>query len=535
VDVAFDSNEWPGVSERRWRRLLVVRLGLAALAAVGLLAVSREAGPAVIADPEPPAMLIVGYVVLVVTIEIVRRRGRRRGRGLVTPVVLLDGAVLAVVVAAAGGTAGPLEFIVVLHVAAAALIVSARTGLVVAIWHATLLLVIVPSPGPLAVTTHVAGYLTAGAAVALFAAVEGRAARRQRDRMAGQLQLLARLEPVVTAEDGCAALAGHVVRAGFRRGAVLVVGADGVVGATASATEGPVLVAAARSPELSATDREPVLDRFLDPVADPLLDRLLPGAMNLVRVPIVVDGASPGVVVGEWRPGRRARIPEAVVDGLRRDAAHFGLALRAVLLLEQVERRSRRDLLSGLLNRRGFDDALDRELSRVERSAAPMSLVLIDLDHFKAVNDTRGHQAGDRVLAAVGGVLLDAAGTHDAAARIGGDEFALLLPDCGPTAAQVVADRVLATVAATVGRHGVTASAGVATAPRQGRTRGALIQAADEALYAAKAAGRNRSVGSNRRVGPAEPILVLDHGGRRRPHRRSDLRSRVAHPAGPVG
>jgi diguanylate cyclase (GGDEF)-like protein len=516
----------------------MVRLSLAVLAVAGLGAVGADGPP--VANW---AVLLVGYLGVVATVEVVRRSRGRPAVGLVTPLVLLDGIMLAIVVAASGGTAGPLEVLIVLHVVAMALTVSGRTGLEAAIWHATLLLVVTApveaAPGgsnPL--YGHVAAYVVAGAVVAVLAAADRGVARRRGDRMAAQVRLSARLQPVVATEEACAALAAHVTMGGFARCAVLVAGSSHVTGAVAEGDHPPVLVTAPLPRERgrllsAAAGPDPVLARFLDARVDPLLDRLLPGAMNIVGVPIVADGSALGVAVAEWRPGKRARIPEGVVEALRGDAGHCGLALRSVLLLEQVEHRSRRDLLTGLVNRRGFDEALDRELSRVERSATSVSLTLIDLDNFKAVNDSLGHQAGDRVLAAVGVALSRVARAQDVAARIGGDEFALLLPDCGSDTARLVADRVLAAVATTVGHQGVTASIGVATAPRHGGTRRAVVRSADEALYAAKGAGRNRSVVSSRREPHSEPVLVLDATDRHgRPHRRADLKSRVLHPAG---
>lgn len=526
------------MSDRDWARFLMVRLALAAFALAGLAVIGSEVRPT-----GNWAILLGGYLALVLGIEFVRHRHGRPAAGLVTPLVLVDGLMLALVVTASGGTAGPLEVLVVLHVVAVALTVSGRTGLEAALWHATLLVVLTApvaagSGGPRAVNGHVGAYVVAGVVVAALASFDGRMARRRQHEIDAAMSLSARLQPVVSIEEACAALADHLGARGFGRGAVLVAGSSEVIGAVVEEGGPPVLVSAPLPRERgrllsTAAGTEPVLARFLDPGVDPLLDRLLPGAMNVVGVPIVVDGASLGVAVAEWRSGRRARIPEGTLEAVRHDADNCGLALRSVLLLEQVEQRSRQDLLTGLANRRGFDESLDRELSRIERTHAVISLALVDLDHFKAVNDSQGHQAGDRVLAAVGAVLGRIARAHDVAARIGGDEFALLLPDGDSDAARLVAERVLTAVAATVGHHGVTASIGVATAPQHGRTRGALVRSADEALYAAKAAGRNRWVVSSRRVPGSEPVLVLDPTDRAgRPHRRADLESRVRHPAG---
>jgi len=537
------------VSDRVWARALLVRMALVVMALAGIWAVGAEAPPiggGAVGSPTSTVgrwvTLLVAYVGLVGGAEVWRRHRGSGAAWLMTPLVLLDGVVLALVVTATGGTSGPLEVLIVLHVVAMALVVSGRTGLEAAVWQATLLLVVIAPatwPGaPRASGGHAVAYLVAGAAVALFAAADGRVVRRRADRLAAQACLSARLQPVVTVDQACAALAAHMTMSGFTRSVVLVAGSDRLTGAVVEGDLDAVLVTTPLPRERGrllthAPGPEPVLMRFLDARADPLLDQLLPGAMNIVGVPIIVDGVGLGVAVAEWKSGRRTRIPEGVVEALGRDAAQCGLALRSVLLLEQVEQRSRQDLLTGLANRRGFDEALDRELSRVLRSNRTVTLLLIDLDHFKAVNDSQGHQAGDRVLAAIGAALGRVARPHDVAARVGGDEFLMLLPDCDVDAGRLVAERVLAAVATAVGPHGVTASIGVAAAPTHGRTRGAVVRSADEALYAAKAQGRNRVVASSRRMPGSEPVLVLDTTARRgRPHRRADLESRVVHPAG---
>lgn len=168
------------------------------------------------------------------------------------------------------------------------------------------------------------------------------------------------------------------------------------------------------------------------------------------------------------------------------------------LLLSQ---QARIDALTGLHNRRAFDEALGEALRRSRRSASPVSLILTDVDHFKPYNDTLGHCAGDDCLARIG-ALLNAA-VHragDMAARYGGEEFALILPDCPLDAAMDRAEALRCGVMAAALPHPssptsdhITISLGVAEFPANGGDPAALVAAADAALYEAKKAGRNRA------------------------------------------
>ncbi|NNM97352.1 MAG: diguanylate cyclase [Candidatus Dormibacteraeota bacterium] len=157
------------------------------------------------------------------------------------------------------------------------------------------------------------------------------------------------------------------------------------------------------------------------------------------------------------------------------------------------------DPLTGLLNTRWLRDAGRRELAAAERSSGPLVLMMIDLDRFKAINDSCGHGAGDNVLRAVGQALQDSVRAEDAAVRYGGEEFVLLLPSSDVAGARRVAKEIrrrLALIplppACAVTR--VTASIGMATFPTHGRTVGQLLGAADAAMYTAKRRGGNRAV-----------------------------------------
>ncbi|HUG91079.1 MAG TPA: GGDEF domain-containing protein [Planctomycetaceae bacterium] len=163
--------------------------------------------------------------------------------------------------------------------------------------------------------------------------------------------------------------------------------------------------------------------------------------------------------------------------------------------LEEAERDARIDPLTKLANRRAFDEQLDACQSRFDRGQEEFAVVLFDLDRFKSLNDQYGHRTGDAVLAVFGRILAESVRGYDHAARLGGEEFAALLPAAGERAARLVAERCRRRVEqAVVHQNGkevrFTASAGVA-AVREGETSLDLLERADAALYEAKVAGRN--------------------------------------------
>ena len=152
------------------------------------------------------------------------------------------------------------------------------------------------------------------------------------------------------------------------------------------------------------------------------------------------------------------------------------------------------DPLTGLGNRRAFDEALEREISRQRRTRAPLSLLAVDVDHFKKINDTWGHAAGDDTLVALGDLLPRLVRASDTVSRVGGEEFGVLLPDCPAPQARARADALRAQVwaASRDWTHPVTVSVGVATVPDSADALDDLVVAADMALYAAKEGGRDR-------------------------------------------
>jgi diguanylate cyclase (GGDEF)-like protein len=169
-------------------------------------------------------------------------------------------------------------------------------------------------------------------------------------------------------------------------------------------------------------------------------------------------------------------------------------------LIDALVDLSSRDALTGLANRRSFELALAREVDRVARSGEPALLLALDVDHFKRVNDTYGHAAGDQVLRTVAAALLDSVRPMDLVARVGGEEFAIILPNCPEPFGAAVAERVRrrverepVSVAPGVPPVHVTISLGGAFAPQWVRSTPSLwIERADQQLYRAKALGRNQ-------------------------------------------
>ena len=160
--------------------------------------------------------------------------------------------------------------------------------------------------------------------------------------------------------------------------------------------------------------------------------------------------------------------------------------------LEQFREQAITDPLTGLFNRRFLQDYLPRELDRAARRRAPVAVLMIDLDHFKRVNDSAGHAAGDAVLAQVGSLIRQHVRSSDIACRYGGEEFILVLPEATLASARRRAEQLRSSIAESGdGLRGVTASIGVALFPDHADDHEALRRAADEALYDAKARGRN--------------------------------------------
>ena len=217
-----------------------------------------------------------------------------------------------------------------------------------------------------------------------------------------------------------------------------------------------------------------------------------PGAVAIM--PLLKGGRVVGALVIEAdRPGAltldEAR-PLAVLGAIAAGSLELAWSY------QEVDLRARTDALTGLYNRMHFGEELQRTLNEADRHNQPLSLALVDIDHFKKVNDTWGHEAGDAVLKHVARILKEGCRNVDLCVRYGGEEIAMLMSQTDSVRAAEVAERLRARIASTVIRHAgaeiaVTASFGVATYPETVQVRDQLFPAADKALYLAKHDGRN--------------------------------------------
>jgi diguanylate cyclase (GGDEF)-like protein len=200
-----------------------------------------------------------------------------------------------------------------------------------------------------------------------------------------------------------------------------------------------------------------------------------------------VAGLDAGAVDYIVKPFANEELVARVRAALRTKAVHDGLAAMAA-----------RDGLTGLFNRRELDERAAQKIALAQRHGRPFSCLLLDVDHFKQINDTHGHAAGDAVLRSVAGMIRETSRISDVAGRYGGEEFVLLLPETAAHEAVAVADKLRARLAASpfvVGAASlaVRASIGVAAWSDAMSTAADLYAAADEALYRAKALGRDRT------------------------------------------
>jgi diguanylate cyclase (GGDEF)-like protein len=230
-------------------------------------------------------------------------------------------------------------------------------------------------------------------------------------------------------------------------------------------------------------------------------DRLKDHAVvaTVVAFPLSCRGRRVGAIIGLDRAAssRRPQLAPAVLRAVRVLLEPASVALDNALLIKRAEALSVTDDLTRLYNSRYLNLVLRRETKRASRSGRPLSLLFIDLDGFKSINDTHGHLFGSRALVEAAAVIRSSARETDVVARFGGDEFALVLPDTGGEGAYAVGERIRERIAAFKFLVGdgldihLTASLGVATLPDAAASVEELVQAADMAMYHVKESGKN--------------------------------------------
>jgi two-component system, cell cycle response regulator len=457
------------------------------------------------------------------------RVGRAVAVNVLSVTLLGDGVVLAWAWYLLGDLDGPVGLLVMLHTIAVTLVATFRTGAKIALWHSLLAMAVLnvvaaglagpAEPMPVAAfTTYLGGLWAIGLGTAMLAAVNERELRRRRH----DERVLRELALSVGAEDDPETVAARLAAFGrdelsARRSAVVVFAEDGVMhhprDIVAVVDEDGRTAVAPLSPPARRPDLRPDVVQLVhapDPVQDEWLCGALPDARNLVVVPFAVPHAS-GALILEQQRHRAARLARRVERRLiataRQAAAQSAMAVARAAVAARLAAAAHTDGLTGTANRRRFDTVLAESVV----GADPFVLALLDLDHFKAINDTYGHQTGDAVLRAVGSALRDAVGAEALVARYGGEEFAVLVA-ARAVDAPVVAEVLRSAVAGAGAPVPVTVSVGVASFPHDHVTGDALVEAADRRLYTAKRSGRDRAVTADQPLyatemsrGPSQP------------------------------
>jgi diguanylate cyclase (GGDEF)-like protein len=490
-------------------QLARVVIGLSAIAAVAfsssLPPTGREMVPALVA-----------WMAVTVAAEAARRSGHIRSLTAPLAMLVVDGLVLGYLIAHTGGHRSPLLGFVYLHVVAVSLLVSHRVALRLAVWHGFILFagfVLAAShsvdlqlaAGEDATSAgqhaalHATGFLLVAVGVAACSALNEQVVQRTQRELAAIADVGGVLSGTLDVDTAMAS-AARALRAALGAERVAIMATDGNDFRAAVSDERTTTALAATDAELAGAVRDVRGPQQLRDLASSALESVVPLATNVVVVPFRA-GRNPGVVLLVCGGGQRTRLPQTTVTTVGNVATLIGTTLENARLHERVEQLATHDGLTGLANRRVFDEELAADVRRVHRGGAPFSLVVFDVDHFKSVNDEHGHQAGDEVLRRVAAALADATRDTDLAARYGGEEFVVLLRGCDRHHALAAADKLRRAAVLLDGPVPVTVSAGVASFPDQAANASALVEAADHALYEAKRSGRDQTrIAARRRL-----------------------------------
>ncbi|MDQ3985125.1 MAG: sensor domain-containing diguanylate cyclase [Actinomycetota bacterium] len=508
-------SEMVSLSERLSNMLLVRAVAVAAALSSGLLGVDIEVG-----GLAPTIIISALYLMLSIAAEGARRLSGGRGLVLIGMLLLVDGVYLAWITYSTGGTQSPLRVLLYAHLIAVTLLASYRTGLKIALWHSLLLFVVfysqlagfmppvevaegatevATSPFHRASVHNVMAFWFVAMGTAAFSAFNERNLRRRGSDLEALSTLAAEMDNVSNASEAARCLVDVAAETfSFRRTAVvLMVGETLTVAAERGCRlpPGSPLRDDASIREVSRSQRTIVL-RNLESGNDPALASLFPGGKRVVLVPLTIEGKWVGALVAEGSTRRRNRVDASVVRVVEQFATHAALALSNVWLLEQVKRLAETDSLTGVANRLLFDRVLSAEFKRAERSHQPLGLVMIDIDHFKTLNDRFGHQTGDDILRKLAAALVKSSRDFNTVARYGGEEFAVILPGADRDGTAEAGERFRAVIEQLDTAVPITVSVGAASFPLNAFDRDELVRAADDALYQSKRSGRNRVTAS---------------------------------------
>ncbi|HEY6570912.1 MAG TPA: EAL domain-containing protein [Candidatus Limnocylindrales bacterium] len=456
----------------------------------------------------------VGYVAVTAAAEWLSQRGDRLARLAIAGMLIVDGLFLTLAVYGTGGSSSVLQFLVYLQLLAVSLLASSRIGLLMAAWDTILFVGVAAAVADAQSAAGASAIAAAGLAtvpwlslVALwlfalvvwaFGALNERDLRERRS----DLEAVVRIGALLDGEgdptrQASTVLDGLAVRYALSRGLVLGSGDTGLIVLAARGVKVKARTQLAIDPiiERAWATGEPVTAQHLDRATDPALAGLLKGARRIVIAPMVADGRPVGVIVLERRYGQEPGLEGRLSRVAAQVAATTAVNLRNAVLLRRVQDLDERDPLTGVANRRTFEASLQRAFwTGGKRGTTTSSVLFIDIDDFKAFNDTHGFVFGDALLVAIARRIEAHIRDSDVLARLGGDEFAILTQDASDLRqSRAMADRLARELkspfvidAASVS---ISASIGIAGAD-ESTTAAELMRNADVAMYMVKAGAK---------------------------------------------
>ncbi len=493
----------------RMRSLAWWRLAVFTLAAVVVLVMPSASR----STAWPYALASLSFVAVS---EALTRWAAAHGRNvlMVTRSMLLaDSAMIIVVSLWAGGPASPLRYLIILQAVEVTLLASFRTGLRMVIWQSLLVsgmyvighrffphveAFVLPAVSRDELTGVVACSWIAAITTAFLAADNERELRRRRY----DLEQLARYHHVISEAEASSTIAEEFVRSAAeefeaQRVVVALPTEDPEDGLEVCAAHGlerellrlfPLAGSLVADTLVNSTTR---LVRGLQPTTD---TELLPHFSSDARIVAmsVRTPRGPGVLLVERDPKSGDRVGRRVVAMLERYRDELELRVSNLFLIDSLRTAATTDALTGVANRGRLREALHAATQESVRRHTPLSVIILDVDHFKKVNDVHGHAAGDVVLRQVAAVLKGSVRPYDLVARYGGEEFVVLLPGADLPEAAQVGERLRSTVATSTHPVAVTISLGVARFDPTIDDDDHVIARADELLYEAKQNGRNQ-------------------------------------------